>query len=358
MKDIAAELGVSLVTVSKVLRNKKDVGEATRKRVLQRVRELNYQPNMLARGLASGKSYAIGLIVPDLLHTFFAELAKGVSAGLRKESYQLILASAEEEPELERLEIEHLLARGVDALLIASCQNSAGGFASLIKSKIPYVLLDRNLEELNPHFVGTDDVAAGRIATEHLIQLGRRNIAHIGGELISTSVGRLKGYKDALKANRIPFRKQLVFIRSRLEEAGVQIGNSAMSELLKLKKRPDAVFCYNDLTAVGAIRCLLANKLRVPEDVAVIGCGNLLLSSYLEVPLSSIDQSPQQQGEEAASMALSLLEGKSKAAAKYVLLKPKLIARQSTLGRASEEPVDDRFPAPRPTHHPAEPKTR
>jgi len=99
-----------------------------------------------------------------------------------------------------------------------------------------------------------------------------------------------------------------------------------MSELLKLKKRPDAVFCYNDLTAVGAIRCLLANKLRVPEDVAVIGCGNLLLSSYLEVPLSSIDQSPQQQGEEAASMALSLLEGKSKAAAKYVLLKPKLIA--------------------------------
>ena len=101
-------------------------------------------------------------------------------------------------------------------------------------------------------------------------------------------MGRLKGYKDALKANRIPFRKQLVFIRSRLEEAGVQIGNSAMSELLKLKKRPDAVFCYNDLTAVGAIRCLLANKLRVPEDVAVIGCGNLLLSSYLEVPLSSI----------------------------------------------------------------------
>jgi LacI family transcriptional regulator len=345
MKDIAAELGVSLVTVSKVLRNKKDVGEATRKRILQRAKELNYQPNMLARGLASGKSYAIGLIVPDLLQTFFAELAKGVSAGLRKESYQLILASAEEEPELESLEIEHLLARGVDALLIASCQNNSHGFASLLKSKIPYVLLDRHLEDLNPHFVGTDDIAAGRMATEHLIQLGRRNIAHIGGELISTSVDRLKGYKEALKAHEIPFRKQLVVVRSRLEEAGVQIGASAMSELLQLKKRPDAVFCYNDLTAVGAIRCLLANNLKVPEDVAVIGCGNLLLSSYLEVPLSSIDQSPQQQGEEAASMALSLIEGKSKPAAKYLLLKPKLVARQSTLGRAWEEPSGERLTA-------------
>jgi LacI family transcriptional regulator len=118
------------------------------------------------------------------------------------------------------------------------------------------------------------------------------------------------------------------------------------------------VFCYNDLTAVGAIRCLLANKLRVPEDVAVIGCGNLLLSSYLEVPLSSIDQSPQQQGEEAASMALSLIEGKTKSAPKYLLLKPKLIARQSTLGRAPEEPVDERFASAKPAHQAAELQAR
>src|SRR5579859_197951 len=215
MKDIAEDLGVSLVTVSKVLRNKTDVGEHTRRRVLQRVRELNYQPNMLARGLASGKSYSIGLIVPDLVHTFFAELAKGVSAGLRKESYQLVLASAEEEPELERQEIEHLLARGVDALLIASCQNNASGFRSLLKAKIPYVLIDRFLPTLNGNFVGTDDVAAGRIATEHLIGLGKKRIAHIGGELISTSVDRLNGYKEALAANNLPFRRELVSTRSR-----------------------------------------------------------------------------------------------------------------------------------------------
>jgi len=332
LKDIADRLGVSLVTVSKVLRNEPDVGQATRRRVLHLAKQLNYQPNMLARGLASGRSFTVGLIVPDLVHSFFAELAKGVSAGLRRESYQLILASAEEDPELERMETENLLARGVDALVVASCQSSASGFRSLLKSKVPFVLLDRHLERLNTCFVGTDDVAAGRIATEHLIQLNRRKIAHIGGELISTSVGRLRGYKDALRANKIPFRQELVAIRSRLEEAGVEIGRSAMAELLRLRRRPDAVFCYNDLTAVGAIRCLRANQLRIPEDVAVIGCGNLILSSYLEVPLSSIDQSPQLQGEEAAKVALSLIAGNAGTSSNSLRVKPKLVPRQSTLG--------------------------
>ena len=337
LKDIAEDLGVSLVTVSKVLRNKPGVGEITRKRVLKRVRELNYRPNMLARGLASGKSYTVGLIVPDLVHTFFAELAKGVSAGLRKDSYQLILASAGEEPELEQQEIEHLLARGVDALLIASCQNNAGSLKSLLKSKVPYVLIDRYLPKVDGNFVGTDDIAAGRMATEHLIHLGRKRIAHIGGEQISTSVGRLNGYKEALAASNLPFRRELVAIRSRLEEAGVEIGSHAMSDLLKLKKRPDAVFCYNDLTAVGAIRCLRANRLRVPEDVAVIGCGNLRLSEYLEVPLSTIDQSTQLQGEEAAALALILIDRKSKGKGKHLLVEPKLIARDSTIGRSHQK---------------------
>jgi LacI family transcriptional regulator len=333
MKDIAEDLGVSLVTVSKVLRNKPDVGEATRKRILRRVREMKYRPNLLARGLASGRSYTIGLIVPDLVHTFFAELARGVSARLRKETYQLILASAEEEPELEQLEIEHLLARGVDALLIASCQHRAAGFKSLVSSKIPYVLIDRFIPKFSAHFVGTNDIAAGRMATEHLIQLGRKRIAHIGGELISTSVGRLNGYQEALNANRLPFRPEYVAIRSRLEEAGIQRGAAAMTDLLRLKRRPDAVFCYNDLTAVGAIHCLLANGLRVPQDVAVIGCGNLRLSEYLEVSLSTIDQSTQLQGEEAAGMALSLISHGNKRA-KHTLIEPTIIARDSTIGRS------------------------
>jgi LacI family transcriptional regulator len=330
LKDIADDLGISLVTVSKVLRNKSDVSEQTRQRVLQRVKELNYRPNMMARGLASGRSYTIGLIVPDLVHTFFAEVAKSLSGGLRKHSYQLILASAEEDPSIERNEIDNLLARGVDVLLIASCQDEAAGLDAVAKSNTPYVLIDRRLPGLQAYFVGTDDLRAGYIATEHLIQLGRKRIAHIGGERISTSVERLAGYRDALENHGMVYRDELVAVRSKLEDAGDLAGRSAMDTLLALKKRPDAVFCYNDLTAIGAIRSVLAHRLRVPEDVAVIGCGNLRLSSYLEVPLSSVDQSTAELGEQAAKLALSLAEHKTKRVAKKTLVQPRVIARAST----------------------------
>jgi LacI family transcriptional regulator len=333
LKDIAADVGVSTITVSKVLRNKRDVGEETRRRVLQRVKELNYRPNLLARGLASGKSQTIGLIVPDLVHTFFAEFAKGLKAGLRSRGYQLILASAEEEPELEREEIQNLLARGIDALLIASCQVSAEGFEAIVDSGIPHVLIDRMLPDLPSHFVGTDDVRAGFLATEHLISLGRKRIAHIAGEGVSTGVDRFKGYRDALAAARIAFQPSLVIGNSRMEESGDQIGRSAMEQLLAFKRRPDAVFCYNDLTAVGAIGCILDAGLHVPEDIAVIGCGNLRLATYLEVPLSSVDQSTLEQGEQAAKLTVSLLSGAQRPGLREILIDPQVIARASTMGK-------------------------
>lgn len=341
LKDIAADLGVSTITVSKVLRNQPDVGEETRRRVLQRVQELNYKPNLLARGLASGKSHTIGLIVPDLVHTFFAEFAKGLKAGLRKRGYQLVLASAEEEPEMEREEIDNLLARGVDALLVASCQTDAGGLESLRTASVPFVLIDRALPAIESHFVGTDDVAAGRLATEHLIGLGRRRIAHIAGEGFSTGRGRLLGYRNALEAAGMPYDSALVVSKARVEESGDEIGRAAMEQLLSLDARPDAVFCYNDLTAVGAIGCMLDAGLRVPEDVAVIGCGNLRLAAYLEVPLSSIDQATAEQGEQAARLTVSLLAGGAKAGVEAICVVPRVVARASTLGRAPRGSADE-----------------
>ncbi len=125
LKDIARDLGVSVVTVSKVLRGNTDIGEETRKRVLKRMKELNYQPNMLARGLASGKTYTVGLVVPDLTHPFFAEFAKSLSGVLRSGNRALILASSEEDPDLEQQEVDQLLARQLDTLIIASCRPTA-----------------------------------------------------------------------------------------------------------------------------------------------------------------------------------------------------------------------------------------
>jgi LacI family transcriptional regulator len=143
LKDIPRELNVSDITVSKALRGNTDISEATRQRVLERVKELDYQPNMMARSLATGHSFIVGLIVPDLLNPSFTELARSLGHALRCQSYSLFLASSDYDPEIERSEIRMMLARGVDALSIASCQETLESFNSVHNLRTPFVLLDR-----------------------------------------------------------------------------------------------------------------------------------------------------------------------------------------------------------------------
>ena len=330
LKDIARELGVSVVTVSKVLRGNADIGEETRRRVLKRMKELNYQPNMMARGLASGRTYTIGLVVPDLVHPFFAEFAKALSGVLRQANRALILASSEEDPEVERQEIRTLLRRGVDVLMIASCQPSLRNFYELGDERTPYLLFDRNFPHLAAHFVGSDDVQVGEMATNHLIDIGRQRIAHIGGKNTSPSFDRLRGYRNALEKRGLPMPENYVVVRERVEEKGDQAGFQAMQELLALDVRPDAVFCYNDLTAVGAMDATLKAGLRIPEDIAFIGCGNFRYADYLRVPLSSIDHDTTVLGRLAGEFALDL-SAKPEQAPRSVLVKSKLVVRESSV---------------------------
>jgi len=331
LKDIARDLGVSVVTVSKVLRGNADIGEETRKRVLKRMKELNYQPNMMARGLASGRTYTVGLVVPDLVHPFFAEFAKSLSGVLRTNSRALILASSEEDPEVERQEIRTLLNRGVDVLIIASCQASLRNFYELGDDRTPYLLFDRNFPHLAAHFVGSDDVLVGEMATKHLIEIGRKRIAHIGGKNTSPAFDRVRGYRKALEQHRLPAPEEYVVIRERFEETGDVAGFQAMQELLALKQRPDAVFCYNDLTAVGAMEATLQAGLRIPEDIAFIGCGNFRYADYLRVPLSSIDHGTVELGRIAGALALEL-SAKPEQPPKSVVVPPTLVVRHSTGG--------------------------
>jgi LacI family transcriptional regulator len=198
MRDIARDLGVSVVTVSKVLRNQKDISEATRKRVLDRVKELDYTPNLAARGLVTGKTYLVGLVVPDLLHPFFAQVAKSLSRVLLKKGYCLTISISEEDAELEKHEINRLLSRRLDALVIAPSSTNPAAFDRIQRQGLPLVLIDRNLPELNANYVGTDDEAIGLLATEHLIEAGCKRIAHLRGPDNSPGVGRLKGYQNAL----------------------------------------------------------------------------------------------------------------------------------------------------------------
>jgi len=330
MKDIARELGVSVVTVSKVIRNHADIGEETRQRVLKRVRELNYQPNPAARALVTGKTYTAGLIVPDLVHPFFAEVATGLSNALRRKSYSLLISSSQGDPELERQEIKRLLSRRLDALVIASTQWTVESFRRIEEQRVPYILIDRAFLGMPANFVGVDDVKVGRVATEHLIAVGCQRIAHIRGAAVSTAIGRLEGYNQALSKYSMTPSQGYVLTGRSADADSWGSGHEAMKKLLAMSPVPDGVFCYNDPIAIGVIDAIIEAGLRVPQDIAVIGCGNLHFDKSLRVPLSSIDQQSVAIGERAGKLVLSVIEAKSPPQPKSIILEPSLVERQST----------------------------
>jgi LacI family transcriptional regulator len=332
LKDIAQDLGLSVVTISKVLRNHPDIGEQTRKRVLKRMKELNYQPNFAARSLITGRTWTIGLVVPDLLHPFFAQIAKGISVEVRRKGYSLFISSSDEDPALEQEEIAQLLARRVDVMLIASSQWNVDSFRQFDEQKVPYILLDRQFPGFDSNFVGVDDTAVGVLATMHLIEQGCRRIAHIRGPEISTAIGRLNGYKQALASHQMaPLAGHVVSIGPSGDHVGDKAGYAATVKLLAHKQRPDGIFCFNDPVALGTMRAIFDAGLRVPEDVAVVGCGNLSYSDFLRVPLTSVDQNSKKIGKIAATQALKMAESKTPAPRKSALVAPKLVVRASSL---------------------------
>ena len=336
MKDIAADLGLSVVTISKVLHDHPDIGEKTRQRVLQRVKELRYQPNVAARSLVTGRSYLIGLVVPDLLHPFFAEVAKSLARSLRKRGYSLIIASSEEDAQIEEQEIEHMVARRLDGLIIAACTTSQALFERLDEQQQAYVLIDRSLPGMAANFVGVDDVAAGSMATQHLIDRGCMRIAHIRGRDNSTGAQRLQGYRRAMSKANLSLPEKYIILRETVDTESRRQGEEAMQRLLSLHPRPDGVFCYNDPMAIGAMDAVLAAGLRIPDDIAIIGCGNLHYDDSLRVPLSSIDQQSRLIGERAGKLILGIVESSSgRTRPKSVVLEPQLVERASTARKAS-----------------------
>jgi LacI family transcriptional regulator len=318
------------------LRNQSDISPETRERVLQRVRELNYQPNFAARSLATGRTYSIGLIVPSLLHSFFAEVAKGIMEGLRPKGYGLVMSSSDEDPELELKEIEQQTARRVDALILASTQHDGKFPQSLVKQDVPLVLLDRFFPGHKNNFVGTSDEEIGVAATRHLIERGCRRLAHIRGPDMSTGIGRLKGFQRAVAELGVSPDVHLIVKGKTADDSGEEIGYKAMKRLLEGNLRPDGVFCYNDPVAVGAMDALFDAGLRVPQDVAIIGAGNARWARLLRVPLSSVDQNAGELGRRAAKLALKVIESKQPGRVRSILLQPTVVARMSTARNGSE----------------------
>ena len=326
MRDIARGLNVSVVTVSKVLRNKGEISAATRRRVLQRAKALNYQTNWVARSLVTRRTYTIGLLLPDFTHPFFAEIARAVAETIRPQNYHLIISYFEEDPAMEKKEAESLVARQVDGLIIATAQSRSEMFDAIRERKVPFVLIDRPLPKARASFVGADNEAIGYLATAHLTAQGCRRIAHLRGPKIGIAAARLAGYRRALKEAGMPPDSADVVQAGYDDESGYK----AMIQMLRAGSSPDGVFCYNDPVAIGAMKAIMEAGLQIPRDIAVVGAGNVRYSDLLAVPLTTVDQGTQQIGRRAAELLLERIESKRQLPLSRTLIAPRLVVRKST----------------------------
>ena len=328
MSDIARDLKVSVVTVSKVLRNQGNISEATRKRVLRRAEQLHYQMNWVARSLVTRRTYTIGLLLPDFTHPFFAEIARAIAQTARTHGYHVIISYFEEDPKLEASELNSLLTRQVDGLILASAQVPCCRelFRRMQARKVPYVLIDRPLPGLNACFVGVDNRAIGQMATDHLIAQKCRRIAHLRGPEMGIATERVEGYRRALTRRGLRVRKDYIVPAGYDDETGY----AAMRRLLRQKQVPDGVFCYNDPVAIGAIKAILEEGLTVPQDIAIVGAGNVHFSDALAVPLSTIDQGTCKIGSQAAELLLARIASKRRQRPTKILIPPRLVVRASS----------------------------
>jgi LacI family transcriptional regulator len=328
MKDVARDMGLSVATISKALQDAPDIGREMKILVRKRCAELNYQPNPAARSLVTSRTMAVGLVVPDLLKSFFAEIAMGVARKLHPRGYTLVLSNSQEDPQLEREEVEQLLARSIDGIILASAQppRRTRLLRSIEERRVPLVLLDRWFPRIHCDYVGADNFELGRIATAHLVETGCRRVAHITSSRISTAAPRAEGYRAALAQSGLSASAELIADAPN----DVDGGRDAMRRLLRLDPPPDGVFCFNDGVAAGALKEILKTGLRVPEDVAVIGAGNLLYTDFLRVPLTTIDLGCTSIGEQAADLLLDRMSGNRDAPPRKVLVPLSLIVRESS----------------------------
>jgi LacI family transcriptional regulator len=325
MRRIAEELGVSVTTVSKVLNEHADIGPATRARVLAKVEELGYRPNAVARSLSLRRTNTLGVVIPDLMHSFFVEVISGIESVVSDRGYGLLLCSSGEDPRKERRELEMLRARQVDGIVVASADV---GNTDLLQHMAPaLVMIDRDDHpELRCHRVLTDDELVGELATEHLIAQGRRAIAHLAGPPFIHARRRGDGYRKALQTHRLPARPEWVVEAGFLEAGGYE----AMKRLLATRPEVDAVFAANDPTAIGAMKAIWNAGLRVPQDIAVVGAGDVWHADLLRVPLTTVGWSKEDLGKRAAELILDQIGPHPAGPFHRIVIPPRLVVRESS----------------------------
>jgi LacI family transcriptional regulator len=339
MKRVAADLGVSVTTVSKVLNNHADIGESTRARVLAKVRELGYRPNAVARSLTLRRTHTLGVILPDLMHSFFVEVVAAIESVISARGYGLLLCNSEENVQRERSQIEVLRQRQVDGLLLASAHPT--GNADLLRKvtalRTGLVMIDRDDHpRIRCHRVLTDDERVGWLATSHLVDLGRRTVVHLAGPALLHARRRERGYRQAMRDHGLSVSGDAVVPSGFMEKQGYD----AMTQVLAATPKVDGVFAVNDPAAIGAMKAIWASGRRVPDDIAVVGAGDIAHGDMLRVPLTTVSWSRADMGRQAAQLILDQIEIHPSGPFQRVVLPPSLIVRGSCGGSPDADAFD------------------
>jgi DNA-binding LacI/PurR family transcriptional regulator len=325
IKDVARVAKVSHPTVSRALRHSPLVNPKTAERIRKIAADMGYQPSAVARSLVMKKTHTIGVVVTTIADPFIGEVVSGIEEMANEHGYSVILANSNADPKREVKVAQLFHERRVDGILVTSSRVGALYVPLLSKLRVPIVLINNQHPGQFVHSVMIDNVTASRDATRHLIQLRHKRIAYISDQFgFQSDVERFAGYRQALEAADLPFLPELIAHGDGRPEGGA----SAMQQLLARPVPPTAVFCYNDMSALGALSCIRAHCLRVPEDISLVGFDDLLVASYSDPPLTTIRQPKQQMGRTAMEILLKLFsEVPSETTIK---MQGELIVRKST----------------------------
>jgi len=327
IRDVAELANVSTATVSHVVNGTRYVSPELTERVEAALLELDYQPDAVARSLRRGETLTIGLIVPNLEIPFFASVAYSIERAAAAHGYSIILGNSDWEHDRESILLQNLIARQVDGLICISAGMSVTQIEPLVNVGTPVVTFERKLLDSGLDAVSIDNYRGAHIATRHLLQLGHRRIAIITGRAMSiVSEERLEGHHDALRDFGLEPDPDLVFAGDYLPETG----RVAAQKILFLQERPTAIFAFNDLMAMGAMRVLAERGLSVPAEIAIMGFDDIPLCQYTNPTLTTMRQPLEKMGSLAVDLLLQRIRSEDHYKAKHVRLQPELIIRDST----------------------------
>lgn len=336
LKDVAQRAGVSIKTVSNVVHGYIHVTDEVRERVRMALKELHYQPNLPARYLRTGRAGVLALAIPDLSNSYFSEVGNAIITAAAARSYTVLIDCTGGERASESLIIDGLRPHLIDGVILSPLALEPEDL-QLRQGRVPLVLLGEHLLDVDVPYdhVANSNVAAARLATEHLLKLGRRRIASIGNQATQSIAGgtgglrRLRGYSEALAKVGLPVDAQLTM---QVEAYNQAEGARAMQRLLALDHPPDAVFCFNDLLAIGAMHTLHRAGCRVPDDIAVIGFDDIEEARFAIPSLTTIAPDKKRIGELTVSFLLGRIDGTRTGPPDRVEVPFRLIIRESTGG--------------------------